>query len=424
MLILTQNSQILLTGATGAVGAHILAQLLDQSRVRKVFCLIRGGSPISRLHNSMENRGLSITDPTKLSVHTSDLSRPDLDLDQRDYTGMISQITHVIHCAWPVNFQLGLHSFEPHIAGVRNLVQMSLAVPSAEPARFIFCSSVASAMASPMPARIPEAPIKDLSLSSNLGYGRSKLVAEHVIQAAVDTVYANATILRIGQIVGDQKHGVWNENEVIPMIVQSGLRMGTLPVLDMECEWLPVDTLAETIVELAGISVLGYSEGQLMYKADGEDRNQELVEGCRQNMELVYNIRSPHTISWANDFLPALATAGLRFECVSFSEWLNQLESILSDAASVSQNGNAERSDLADSVNHNPAMKLLEYLKTGFHDDSKKVVFDIDKAKRDSPALTRAPDVVDSGFVSLMVRWWTNKWKVADGQAPSLQGFK
>lgn len=91
-------------------------------------------------------------------------------------------------------------------------------------------------MASPLSARIPEAPIEHLSLSSKLGYGRSKLGAEHVIHAAMDTVCAKATILRIGQIVGDQKHGKWNEKEVIPMIVQSGLRIGTLPVLDRDCE--------------------------------------------------------------------------------------------------------------------------------------------------------------------------------------------
>lgn len=32
------------------------------------------------------------------------------------------------------------------------------------------------------------------------------------------------------QIVGDQKHGIWNEKEMIPMIVRSRLRIGTLPV--------------------------------------------------------------------------------------------------------------------------------------------------------------------------------------------------
>lgn len=374
----------------------------------------------------MQDRGLSISDPKKLSVYTSDTSRPDLSLNQRDYTAITSNITHIIHCAWPVNFQLGLSSFEPHIAGVQNLVQMSLAVPNAEPARFIFCSSITSAMGSPMAAWIPEAPIEDLSFSSNLGYGRSKLVAEHVIQTAAHTRHANVTILRIGQVVGDRKYGIWNENEMIPMIVHSGIRMGTMPVFDMQCEWLPVDTLAETILEIAGISKIARisadpsSQGQDIQEADEGIDYQEPVEPCPQTTELVYNIRSPHTFSWANDFLPALSTAGLEFQLVPFSEWLEQLESLPSDASSAIQYGSAGKVRLADGADHNPALKLLKYLKTGFHDDSKHVLFEIDKAERDSPALRRAPNVVDCGLVHLMVKWWMDRWTVADGHAASV----
>lgn len=69
---------------------------------------------------------------------------------------------------------------------------------------------------------------------------------------------------------------------------------------------------------------------------------------------------------------------------------------------------------LADGVDHNPALNLLEYLKPGFHNDSRGVYFEIDKAKRDSPALRRAADVVESGLVGLMVRWWVGRWTVAD----------
>lgn len=74
MLGFTHGPEILLTGATGAVGAHILARFLDKSRVERVFRLIRGGSPLSRLHSSMKDRRLSVMDPTKLSVRTSGLS--------------------------------------------------------------------------------------------------------------------------------------------------------------------------------------------------------------------------------------------------------------------------------------------------------------------------------------------------------------
>lgn len=281
-------------------------------------------------------------------------------------------------------------------------------------------------MGSPIPARIPEAPIEDLSFSSDLGYGRSKLVAEHVIQAAMCTAHANATILRIGQVVGDQKHGIWNENEMVPMIVHSGLRMGTMPVFNMQCEWLPVDTLAEIILELAGVAHLAgisagpCAQGQDVQKAHKEICNQGPPESHLKTTELIYNIRSPHTLSWTNDFLPALTAAGLHFSQVSFSEWLNQLESVPSTAPSTRtsqhQHGKAgQEVRLADGVDHNPALKLLKYLKSGFHTDSRAVFFEIDKAKRDSTALRGATHVVESGLVGLMVRWWVGRWMVGHG---------
>ena len=373
----------------------------------------------------MKDRGLSLSDPAKLSVLKGDLSHQDLKLSPEDYSEITSRLTHIIHCAWPVNFQLGLRSFEPHIAGVQSLLQMSLAVPNAKPARFVFCSSITSVIGSPKAVRIPEIPLTDLSISSSLGYGRSKLVAEHVVQAAVDTVCANATTLRIGQIVGDQKFGAWNENEMIPMIIHSGLAMGTLPILDLKCEWLPIDTLAEIILELSGIpipaaiSAKHYSVQASTQTDTGEDQDQLLAEETLQSKELVYNVRSPHTFSWTSDFLPALTRAGLKFKSISFSEWLKQIQSLPSDSSIAINNESTEGHSLTLDLVQNPAIKLLEYLKTGFLEDSKDVIFQISKAKRDSSALRKAPLVVESGLVDLMVKWWLRKWTESDRQATS-----
>ena len=384
--------------------------------MNKVYCLVRGKDPASRLHESLKDRGLSFSEPVKLSILTGDLSRQDLGLSPREYSEIVLRLTHIIHCAWPVNFQLGLRSFEPHIAGVQSLLQMSLSVPNAKPARFIFCSSITSVIGGPRAERIPEILLTDLAISSSLGYGRSKLVAEQVVQAAVDTVGANATILRIGQIVGDQGYGMWNENDMIPMMIHSGMTMGALPVLDLKCEWLPVDTLAEIILELSGISVPAANS------KTGEDQSQTLVEDSPQSEELVYNVRSPHTFSWTSDFLPALTRADLKHKSLSFSHWLEQMQSLPSESAVIINNASAEGHRPALDIAQNPAMKLLEYLKTGFLEDSRHVIFEMSKAERDSPALRKAPNVVESGLVDLMVKRWMRRWREMDRPAISSPG--
>ena len=73
----------------------------------------------------------------------------------------------------------------------------------------------------------------DLRQASGSGYTQSKLVGEYIIQRAVEDSGASACNLRIGQIVGDTKLGLWNENEAPPLMIRSALTLGTLPALDM-----------------------------------------------------------------------------------------------------------------------------------------------------------------------------------------------
>ena len=152
---------------------------------------------------------------------------------------MLSQTTLIIHSAWAVNFMLGIRSFEDqHIKGVQNLINFSLSVHTPNPARFYFCSSISVALAAPAPAVVPEALIEDLTASLPMGYSRSKLVAEHIIRN-VARGGAPAHVLRIGQIVGDSKDGLWNDSEAIPLMIRSALTLRVLPALDEVCLTLP-----------------------------------------------------------------------------------------------------------------------------------------------------------------------------------------
>lgn len=244
---------VLLTGATGGLGSQLVSQLSFNPSISKIYCLLRGHEPLTRLHSSLQDRKLDLQ-TSKITALASDLTLPTLRLDEATFFEMQSSITHIIHAAWPVNFQLPLPSFEPHIQGLHNLLQLSLSSPYTSPTKLLFCSSVSTALGAPSPSHIPESVIEDLDYASDMGYGQSKLVGEHIVAAAVRTAGAQASILRIGQVVGDGKFGMWNDNEAFPSIVRSALTMGVLPELPIKCEWLPVDTLAECVIELAGLA--------------------------------------------------------------------------------------------------------------------------------------------------------------------------
>ena len=218
----------------------MLAQLCERSNVKAVYCLVRAKSKEiarDRVVSTLTSRGIGESgNMNKVLCFPSDLSRSDLGLDKATIETLRSSLTTVIHCAWAVNFNLGVQSFEQqHIRGTNNLLNLCLSVTTDLPAKLFFCSSISAAAGTPLPAVIPETYIKDLSHAQKMGYARSKLVTETIVQAAADQTGIVARVLRIGQIVGDTMMGIWNSTEAISLMIRSSLTIGALPALDEVC---------------------------------------------------------------------------------------------------------------------------------------------------------------------------------------------
>ena len=155
----------------------------------------------------------------------------------------------MVHIAWPVNFNIPLQSFEPHIAGLHRLLQFSLSVNRPEPAQVFFCSSISTAWNTPSPASIPNAPIESFDCVSRTGYARSKFVGEHMVENAA-RAGARSYVFRIGQIVGDTHQGVWNDKEFLPMLIRSALTLKSLPILqDVRFLWISPGVLHGSLTD-------------------------------------------------------------------------------------------------------------------------------------------------------------------------------
>lgn len=107
---------IVLTGATGALGAHILALYRDINTVSKVYCLVRGADDQAareRVNKSLLQRGLpGLTDVgNEVEVLQAALGEKHLGLSERDYGRIAQEVSIVMHVAWSVNFRMRLRSF-------------------------------------------------------------------------------------------------------------------------------------------------------------------------------------------------------------------------------------------------------------------------------------------------------------------------
>ena len=205
------NEVIVLTGATGSLGAHILDQLVRRNDVAKVICLSRATDhqeSLKRVEKSLAERSriLSAEARAKIISFAADVNRPDLGLAPEQLEMLQLHSTAVIHNAWPVNFVLSIDSFDEHIGGAVHLLNLTLSSPREVRPAFFFSSSVATLQG--QTGRIGEETFGDSpSTAVGLGYGRSKWVVEKICERACK-VGARVGVLRIGQLVGDTEQWV------------------------------------------------------------------------------------------------------------------------------------------------------------------------------------------------------------------------
>ena len=386
---------VILTGATGALGAHVLAELRSSPRVAKIHCLVRAASTTAareRVSKSLLTRNKAPLDDAsdlKIRCHPCKLSEPSLGLSTPPttnngespnlYTSLARHTTVIIHAAWAVNFSTRLSSFvKDHISGLRNLINFALSSTNSFPPRFLFCSSTASVLNSKIKYSIPEKISHDPHAASPLGYSRSKWVAEAICeQAHLHTrQHDRISVLRIGQLCGDTKSGIWNVTEAWPLMLSSIQVTGSLPSLNENLDWLPVDIAAEAVVQLTLSPPLPPNP-----KEDGKSAPKTPV----------YHILNPNTHPTWSDLIHWLQRLAPDFRIIPPAEWVAELDALNGDAAK------------------HPARKLLGLWREAYGNDAmgegkgEEVVFEMQETKRVMSAMRDVEPISESQFE----RIWT-----------------
>ena len=341
-----QLQTVVLTGSTGALGNYILDCLLQTPETQKVYCLNRSEDAGERQRRGHTSRDLeSNLISSKTQFEKVSLEKDHLGIDERLYRDIASTTTCIIHNAWPVDFNLDVTSFTPQLTGVKNLIRLTS--DCEHDATLAFISSV-SAVAnwsriSGMQATVPEALIQDWR-SPRMGYGRSKLISENLLQEAVQHSGIRATILRVGQLAGPLLHGqagTWNRQEWVPSLLASSMFLKKVPATlgpVNEVDWVPMDLAAKIVVEL------------LM------DGPHEKSKGSKTAQ--IYHVTNPSRISWQK-LLPTIKKRlGVEVQEVDLIEWVHQLRQ-------------SKESDLGK-TDHNPAIKLLDAFFTNLEDKARR----------------------------------------------------
>ena len=350
---------ILLTGSTGSLGSYLLRELLYNPKVVKVYCLNRGADAAQKQEKSFAEKwlpkaGLS----TRTEFMQCNLSRPYLGLAPFDYHKLLENVTHVVHNAWQVDFNLTLDSFvNTHMRGVQQLVDFS--ARSRNGAFIFFISSIGTVANWDGGSRGPvtEEIHKDWELPQAIGYAQSKAISEAVLEEASRVAGVPSAVCRVGQIAGPtSSDGMWSKQEWLPTLIASSKHLKQIPssLGPMNTiDWIPVDLLGQIVVELLSrsqpgqVATTGGCDHEYEAPSEATGWSKGLMgHTCKRPAGTrVFHVTNPETTSW-KVLLPAvLHSLGSDVKVVPLDEWIYALKSSAS----------------SEQAPFNPGLKLLDF---------------------------------------------------------------
>jgi long-chain acyl-CoA synthetase len=258
--VTTTTRPILLTGATGFVGAVVLDRLLRAGH--EVICLIRAADnseATDRLHTVIERSGAPRG--ARARAVAGDLTTPGLGLDDERRAALAGEVGTIVHCAASVAFDLPLEESRAiNVEGTRRVLALAAEVSDIERVVHVSTAYVAGAR-------------RGTVAEDDTGHGPFRNAYERSKREAEDLVRASglpATVLRPSIVAGERGTG-WTASFNVLYVPVRAFAAGALPVLPgrrrSRVDVVSVDYVADAIVALA---VHPDAAGQTLHLVAGE----------------------------------------------------------------------------------------------------------------------------------------------------------
>ena len=250
-IALDDARSVLLTGATGFLGAFLLRDLVQRSRAQ-VYCLVRADDEILAMERIVQ--GLAKYDLWDDSMRArivpvcGDLGKTMLGLDSARFESLADDVDLIVHNGAWVNF---LYPYEvlkdANVLGTQEVLRLATQI-RLKPVHYVSTLSVFPAHEHMR--RITESTEPDSWKGLQGGYSQSKWVAEKLMFLAAERgipVY----IHRPGSISGDTLHGACPTHDLIFRLVKTCVELGMAPDVDDSMNMAPVDYVSAAIVHMA-----------------------------------------------------------------------------------------------------------------------------------------------------------------------------
>lgn len=250
------GGHVLLTGATGFVGAYLLRELLQSDHARTVSCLVRGGDETTARQRILDNAAVyfpaDLISTARVRIVSGDLAEPGLGLDADAWDRILSETDSIVHNGAWVHFA---HTYDQlaaaNVAGTVELLR--LAALGGIPLHHVSTYGIWG-----LPTDDRDEVYEDDSILTAgrlvTGYVQTKWAAEHVVKQAAERGVSTA-IYRLGRVLGDSGTGAALTTHFTCRVIKSCIQLGCAPDLDITVEMTPVDYVAQSLVAIAANSV-------------------------------------------------------------------------------------------------------------------------------------------------------------------------
>ncbi|MFN8382938.1 MAG: amino acid adenylation domain-containing protein [Anaerolineales bacterium] len=296
---LNDPKHILLTGATGFVGAFLLHDLLMQTSA-DVHCLLRTDDiemGIQRLKRNLNKYSLwDDSFSERIRPVLGDLGEPQLGLTDEVFEKLAREIDVIYHNGAMVNFVYPYHAHKAsNVLGTHEVLRLASQI-RLKPVHFVSTLSILYSGDANDGRIIREDVSLDEVGAPFGGYAQSKWVAEKLVRLAGERGIPYA-IYRPGLVSGHSISGAWNNDNLISSMTRACILLGSVPTLDVMVNIVPVDFVSAAIVNLS--------------------KNPD-------NLSKVYHLDNPEALHFSK-LADWMVEQGFNARKLSFDEWRAEL---------------------------------------------------------------------------------------------------